>query len=500
MSSRFYDANDNDKIVSDGDVAYAEDLNKINLATEAATELIASEIDSALATANANSTLSKGWAVSAPGVLPANAAGQPVNTDSYSAKANAAEAQSWASQAEDTDVIGADNVAKAGSRSAKHWALKTEDYYTGTVASAAAADASADAAAISAAQAAASAASAVGANTISAGSGITVTPTGSGPYNFAISHTDPSSVSNPTLTGAKVLSALEFDPYGHVLTASTRDLAPADIGAAVSAHTHSAYAPWNSVTGKLAGVTGTSSSWSCSTLTAASSITAGDLCHFNSGIATAGILMSPGNALSFSGYPVVQFAGTTLFLGSGDSSSVSASDVRAYDYTTLTTTRGGIKQLALSYGNAFYPSPDNTIALGLGGQRWSVVYATTGTIQTSDERLKDFSQASLDASWIYDLVPAEYTWKADEDKKIHFGFSAQKVEEVMGRENVGPVTAPYEDKDPDTDHPLNNPHYALNYAEFIAPMVKCIQEQKNTIDALLKRVALLEAAQYGFSR
>ena len=47
MASRFYDATANDKMVSDGDIAYADDLNKVNTATEAATDLIASEIDAA---------------------------------------------------------------------------------------------------------------------------------------------------------------------------------------------------------------------------------------------------------------------------------------------------------------------------------------------------------------------------------------------------------------------------------------------------------------------
>ena len=500
MASRFYDATANDKMVSDGDIAYADDLNKVNTATEAATDLIASEIDSALVVANSNSTLAKEWAVNALGVLPHNAAGQPVNSTEYSSKANAAESRSWASQEEDTDVVGADNITKTGARSAKHWAIKTEDYHTGAVASAAAADASADAAALSAAQAAASAASAVGANTISAGSGITVTPTGAGPYNFAISHTDPSSVAKPTLTGAKVLSALEFDTYGHVLVASTRDLSPANIGAATSGHTHTEYAPWNSGTGKLTAVTGTTSSWSCSSLAVAGGITAGSFCNFNGGLGASGILMSAGNEFSYDGQPVMAFASATLYLGSSGGPGLTSANLAAYEYVAFNTARGGTKQIVLSWGNAFYPNPDNTISLGVGSQRWSAVYAVVGTIQTSDERLKDFSSENMDASWIYDLVPAEYTWKDDEDKKPHFGFSAQKVEAAIGRDNVGPVTAPFEDKDPNTEHPLNNPHYALNYSEFIAPMVKCIQEQKNMIQYLSLKVESLEAKVNGLSR
>lgn len=44
-----------------------------------------------------------------------------------------------------------------------------------------------------------------------------------------------------------------------------------------------------------------------------------------------------------------------------------------------------------------FPNPDNTMSLGTAGNRWSVVYSATGTINTSDENEKQ-DIASLDAA------------------------------------------------------------------------------------------------------
>jgi hypothetical protein len=84
----------------------------------------------------------------------------------------------------------------------------------------------------------------------------------------------------------------------------------------------------------------------------------------------------------------------------------------------------------------FVPSPDNTLTLGSAGLRWTTVYATTGTINTSDRN---------DKQQIADLTAAEKavgqalkgmmkTFKFNEavlvkgpNARIHFGVIAQDV-------------------------------------------------------------------------
>ena len=93
----------------------------------------------------------------------------------------------------------------------------------------------------------------------------------------------------------------------------------------------------------------------------------------------------------------------------------------------------------------FRPFVDNAYSLGIPSQRWSVVYAGTGTINTSDERLKQ--QITTD------LAPELKAWskvnfckyKFNDAVKIkkdgarwHFGVIAQEVKAAFESEGLDP--------------------------------------------------------------
>ena len=94
------------------------------------------------------------------------------------------------------------------------------------------------------------------------------------------------------------------------------------------------------------------------------------------------------------------------------------------------------------FGNMTPGDTDNTCTNGSATNRWSVVYAGTGTINTSDEREKTFlpiTDAELDA-W------ADVEWRAfqfndavekkGDDARIHFGLGAQSVIDVFARHGL----------------------------------------------------------------
>lgn len=96
-----------------------------------------------------------------------------------------------------------------------------------------------------------------------------------------------------------------------------------------------------------------------------------------------------------------------------------------------------------SFYPSFQPSPDNTMKLGNSSNRWTTVYATTGTINTSDERLKEqikpIDDAALRAWEKVEYV--QYKWKdAIEAKgdgaRWHFGLIAQRVKEAFESEGL----------------------------------------------------------------
>lgn len=100
--------------------------------------------------------------------------------------------------------------------------------------------------------------------------------------------------------------------------------------------------------------------------------------------------------------------------------------------------------------NLFAPRVDNTESNGTAAFRWSVLYAGTGTINTSDETVKDFRASSEDISAQEALAATEikksiraYQFKdAIEDKqgnaRFHFGVGAQTVINILKTYNLNP--------------------------------------------------------------
>lgn len=93
----------------------------------------------------------------------------------------------------------------------------------------------------------------------------------------------------------------------------------------------------------------------------------------------------------------------------------------------------------------FYPSTDNTIALGGSSHRWSVVYAGTGTINTSDEKQKQDVAALTTAEQkvaksIKSLVKTFRFKDSVVDKgnkaRIHVGVLAQDIQAAFEAEGL----------------------------------------------------------------
>lgn len=109
---------------------------------------------------------------------------------------------------------------------------------------------------------------------------------------------------------------------------------------------------------------------------------------------------------------------------------------------------GGYEKLRMNRTN-FQPRSDNNINLGAASTRWGTVYAGTGTINTSDERLKivhvdDNTEAEALAareikSSIYRFKFADsVSIKGERDARIHFGVGAQTVAAILTKHGLRP--------------------------------------------------------------
>jgi hypothetical protein len=167
---------------------------------------------------------------------------------------------------------------------------------------------------------------------------------------------------------------------------------------------------------------------------------------------------------------------------------------------------GDVLQLdrALRYvyiaGPYVIPRTDIATACGASGNRWTTVYAQTGTIQTSDARMKkDVAPSTLGLSFIESLRPISYKWvvgkniaeptgdgsDVDAPMKVtpipgvrtHWGLIAQDVKQAVAAAGVDFGGLDENKEDPAA--PMG-----LNYSEFIAPMIKAIQELSAEVKAL----------------
>lgn len=136
-----------------------------------------------------------------------------------------------------------------------------------------------------------------------------------------------------------------------------------------------------------------------------------------------------------------------------------------------------------SFAGALKPITDNAQTLGASGARWSAVWSATGTIQTSDMRLKtDILPTDLGLDFVLALNPVRYRWRDKaSDERVHYGLLAQEVlatAQAHGAPNFGGHVL-VDDGDADSQQ-------ALRYSSFIAPLVAAVQ-------VLAERVKKLES-------
>ena len=149
--------------------------------------------------------------------------------------------------------------------------------------------------------------------------------------------------------------------------------------------------------------------------------------------------------------------------------------------------RGGVQT------HRILPFTDNTYDLGANVLRWDDVYATNGTIQTSDERDKaSVADIDLGLAFVNDLRPVTYTWddrSGNVGARTHMGFVAQEVATVLGDEASNRAVWIHASAEQTTDPETGEVDegrdiQGLRYNELMAPMVKAIQELTARIEAL----------------
>lgn len=120
-------------------------------------------------------------------------------------------------------------------------------------------------------------------------------------------------------------------------------------------------------------------------------------------------------------------------------------DARTAAAAPIYITRSGISVTSVGLGGPVYPLTDNGYTLGHSGLRWSVVYAASGTISTSDAREKTdvraLSPAERRAGRRIMAAIGVFQWVAaqgakGEGARLHIGVTAQAVEQAFAAEGL----------------------------------------------------------------
>ena len=151
------------------------------------------------------------------------------------------------------------------------------------------------------------------------------------------------------------------------------------------------------------------------------------------------------------------------------------------------------------YFHTTMPLADATYDLGHSSYRWRNMYLS-GTTYSSDRNEKNtIVDSDLGLDFVKRLTPKSYKFNDGTSGRTHYGLIAQDVEDVLsdisktGQDFAGfckdePTDPPKHDK----DNPVTETRYGLRYTEFIAPMIKAIQEQQTQIEALQSEINLLK--------
>jgi hypothetical protein len=160
------------------------------------------------------------------------------------------------------------------------------------------------------------------------------------------------------------------------------------------------------------------------------------------------------------------------------------------------------------------PMADNDTQSGSSSRRWIRVFAVNTAISSSDERDKlDINDSPLGLDFINDLRPVAYRWKVGEKKAIidqegkpildadgnktyeiregvrkHYGLISQEVKQAVDNSGVDDFAGWVQDDMSDPDS-----HQSISYEQFIAPLIKSVQELSAEVQTLKAKVAELEA-------
>ena len=152
-------------------------------------------------------------------------------------------------------------------------------------------------------------------------------------------------------------------------------------------------------------------------------------------------------------------------------------------------TFGKWASISIEFTSNLVPESDDNRDLGTLTRRWNSVYATDGTINTSDAREKtNIKNLAYGLETLMQLRPVSYNWISRPERGTKLGLIAQEVEVIMPEVVVNPKRSPgiLESEEAGVDR------LGIYYSDLIPVLIKAIQEQEEKIQQLQQEVEALK--------
>lgn len=154
------------------------------------------------------------------------------------------------------------------------------------------------------------------------------------------------------------------------------------------------------------------------------------------------------------------------------------------------------KSVVLQNTGCMRPFYDGDLDLGTSSFRWGQIYSVAGSISTSDrEKKQDITPINEDyiKSFLMGLNPVSYKFKDGTSGRTHYGLIAQDIEDLL--QAIGSTSLDFAGfiKSPKqrqtikarenklTFQEIPEYDYGLRYEEFIAPIIKMLQDHERRL-------------------
>lgn len=137
------------------------------------------------------------------------------------------------------------------------------------------------------------------------------------------------------------------------------------------------------------------------------------------------------------------------------------------------------------------PATNNGRSLGNSSKRWNTVFATNGTINTSDRRDKEGIQhINYGLQEVLNLQPVSFKWRDRPEQGTKLGLIAQDLQKVIPE-----VVLDHEwiqDEETQNWEKQEAERLGVFYSDLIPVLIKAIQEQQDQIEDLKKEIQNLK--------